>query len=655
MTHSSTSDDIEESTAIPRGLTRRRLIKLSGVGGLSMVAGCNTGNDGGTPTTTTGSDSAVETNGEIIDNSGTPFGLHYIDEQFNRTNLNPYNPNSTWGLPVDLNALFAKPSPTHQEVLLHNVESEEFKGEEVNGQPSEYHVTFKQPLVWDNGDKAGAKDAVVQYELRWFMNGKQDREGKTIQGYRADGHDTMIIDLEPPYNPTAMFYKALTGFERIQIYRESKFNDYLEQFKDASSESEQEKIRRNVVNDVENFGMVDYPTTGPWNVTQATAQELRMELNEEHWAAATQGGPLNFKHFRFYNLGDQSPVPGFRSGKIHMDASPLAQGTDMLKGVEAPTAAEYGGIHLILNWQRDEWYAKTPVRQGLAYVIDRAAIANNVGQAFNTAEAEPVAKPVPQGYPALVQETVPELWEKLKAYENTEEGLQKATSLFEEAGLQKDDGKWFKPNGDRFEIPMMAEESNVPIMETVQKNLTDFGIGSSIEVLDGTQYEQKIDNNEFATFTSDFGENAYLPLNYDFEWGSDVFQSGLGRGESRAPKVLETPWPPGDWESDPKEMNMADVIDNIPKANKESESKKVSEQLVWVAHYHMISYPLIINASKTPTNISGPFKFAKFNHDPNVNDGWVTADDPIEWGVDMPENTLMQGVGSGIQARPDSF
>lgn len=657
MSRDSITDDIEESTGIPSSLTRRRLIKLSGVGGLGMIAGCGSQADGGdgeaTPTTTKGSQPG--SSGEIIDNSNTPFGLHYIDEQFNRTNLNPYNPNSTWGLPVDLNALYAKPSPTHQEVLLHNVESEEFKGEEVDGQPTEYHVTFKQPLVWDDGTPAGAKDAVVQYNLRWYMNDRQDREGMTIQDYRADGHDTMIIDLEPPYNPTAVFYSVLTGFDRLQIYRKSKFSDYLEQFESATSDSERENIRRTVVNDAENFGMADYPTSGPWNVTKATAQELTLELNEDHWAAATQGGPLNFKHFRFLNLGDQSPVPGFRSGKIHMDASPLPQGTDGLEGVEAPTALEYGGIHMILNWQRDEWYAKTPVRQGLAYVIDREAIASNVGSAFNTAEAQAVPKPVPQGFPPLVKETVPDLWKQLRAYDHSDQGLSEAESLFEEAGLQKDGGQWYKPNGDPFAIPLMATQSSVPIFETVKQNFEDFGIKTSMEVLDGTQAEQRIDNNEFAVYTSDFGENAYLPLNYDFEWGTDVFQSGLGRGESRAPKTLTTPWPPGDWDGDPKEMDMTTVIDNIPKANKESESKKIARQLVWVAHYHMISYPLITNASKTPTKIDGPFKFPPFNYDPNVNDGWVTKDDPIEWGVDMPENTLMQGVGGGIQARPNSF
>lgn len=652
----------DSKPSVSRATSRRQLLRWGAVGTAGLIAGCGgTGGTGDgdrvggdqTARTIQGGESSETSSGSTDTESSSDgdttiydrtYGFNYANVQFNQVNLNPFSPNSDWGLRFQLHQILAKPSPTHSRLLLHTVEDYEFGDNELR-------VTFKMPWTWSNGDSAGAEDMVVQFELDDNMVPAADRpENPTITGYRADGQETLIVELNEPYNQQAIVYNVLTGFTRLDTYRKGPLAELNTALNEASSESEREDLRQDVVTHTEGMLIGEHPVSGPWKPVNATPSELQMELNTEHWAAVTQGGPLNFRNLIAYNFGDQSSKPAFEAGRLDISGAPLPQGASYPSDVYPVTATEYGGQGICLNWTKDDHFADPMVRQALAYVIDRQQVASNTGGETNAAGARPVSKPIPEMMPAVARQYIPDVWEACKAFEHTDENLELAAGMLEDAGLQRDDGEWYKSNGDRFTIPLTAEQIQVGAMETVAQNFTDFGIESELEVIDGTSLSQRLQSNDWTVYLNTWGEFGFPPLNYRPLYGPAVQgDDGPPAGEGNSPLQLELP-PVGDWEGELSTVNTAELLNQIDTADTEEKNKEITRQLAWAAHYTQANYPIYVNSSVTPVRLTDKWIYPPFSTE---GDGWVTPDDALVWGCDSPESTLIQGAGGGVRANPD--
>jgi peptide/nickel transport system substrate-binding protein len=606
-----------------------------------LIAGCGASGDGsdgsgdGSDGGGDGSDGGGDGSDGILDRT---YGFNYANVPFTRTNLNPYNANSDWGLRLQLQGIFSKPSPTHAKIVPHAVKDWEFSNKELR-------IHFRQPWVWSNGKSAGAKDAVVQFQLARAMVPEENRpEDPTVTEYAADGQETFILKLSEPYNKQALVYNVITGYERLDTYRNSPLGDFNEQLKEASTPEEKKKIRKNVVQRTKGMAIGEYPISAPWIPTNITPSVLETELNTEHYAAKTQGGPLNFKNLHMLNFGDQSPTPAFESGKLQISGASLPTSeSEYPENVYSIKAAEYGGQSIVLNYLKDDFYTKPQVRQGLAYVLDREQISSNVGSTTNAAGAQAASKPIPELMPSVAKDYIPDLWPKFKAFKHTSENLTKAENLFKDAGLQKDDGKWYKPNGDRFKIPLLTTQSTVTTIETVSKNLKEFGIQSSIEVVGDTTFSQRLEGGDWTVYVNTWGEFAFPPLNYRATWGPGTEDDP--RGEGNPPHELDVPMPVGDWEGDMQTLNLREIVKSIESATNPEKNKEITRKLAWAAHYHQVYLVLYTNASTTPTLINDKWEYPKV-----TTDGWVKESDAEVWGCDSPETSLIQGVG-GIKAQ----
>ena len=592
-------------------------------------------------------------NGEILDRN---FGLNYANVQFNQVNLNPFNANSDWGLRYQLHQTLAGANPTHdtsnteynptedENLVLQAVESIEFTEDQ-------FRVDFKMPWVWSNGDTAGAEDWVVQLELDRYMVPKADRpEEPTIAKYQADGQKTLVMDLNPPYNKWVLVYETLTGYQRLDTYRDGPLAQYHEAFKDATTEDEASKIRNQVVQHTDGMMVGEHPVSGPWRPVNATPSEIKCELNQEHWASVTQGGPLNFRNLTMYNFGDQSPKPAFQRGTLDISGDALPPGATYPDNLYPIKAIEFGGQGLCLNWTQDEYYADHRVRQALAYVIDRKQIASNTGGASNAAGARPLEKPVPELLPSVGKNYIPDTWKQFRTFKTNEKNLQEAAKLFEEAGLQRDDGQWYKPNGDRFSIPLQATEVTVGEMETLAQNFGDFGIQAQVEVVDQTTQSQQVSNNEWHTYINTWGEFGFPPNNFYALYGpSTMGDDGGPYGEGNAPREMEIP-PVGEWDAEPQSFNAQQVLQQITKADTAEKNKEIVRKLAWAGHYTQANFPIYNMSSITPVRLTDKWNYPKFSTERE----WVTGEDAVVWGMDSPEIRLTQGTVGGIRANPNS-
>ena len=646
------------------GTSRRDVMKMGGVGALGFLAGCmgsseegdsQTGDgDGGDGSSDGGSGDTDSSggSGEILDRN---YGLNYANVQFNQVNLNPFNANSDWGLRYQLHQTLAGANPTHNTANTEYNTTEDqnlfFQAvRDIEFSEDQFRVHFKTPWVWSNGETAGAEDWVVQLELDRYMIPESDRPDEpTIAEYRADGQETLVMDLNPPFNKWALIYETITGYQRLDTYRDGPMAQYHEAFQDATTESEAKDIRNQVVQHTEGMLVGDHPVSGPWIPVNATPSEIKCELNEDHWAAATQGGPLNFRNLTMYNFGDQSPLPAFQQGTLDISGDPLPPGATYPDNVAKVKAVEFGGQGLCLNWTKNDYYADYRVRQALAYVIDRAQVASNTGGESNAADPEPLEKPIPELLSSVAKEYIPDLYEKLKTFERNDENLKEAARLFEEAGLQRDDGQWYKPNGDPFEIPLQSIEVTVGEMETLQQNFSEFGIQSQVSVVDQTTQSQQVSNNEWITYINTWGEFGFPPNNFYALYGpSTMGDDGGPYGEGNSPRELEIP-PPGEWDGEPESFNAQKVLQQIEAAESDEENKEIVRQLAWAGHYTQANFPIYNMSSVTPVRLTDKWIYPDFKPDQEL----VTPDDAVIWGLDSPEIRLTQGNGGGVRANPD--
>ena len=456
-------------------ISRRQFVKLTGVSGATALAGCGGSggdggggdgssdggsSDGGSSDGGDGSDGSSDgdSGSNVVDatltgatNNGVPSNLH----------VNPMaTQNYDWIAGNHLFERFAAYNFSTQEFELAGLDSWSFEGETVT-------LTLRDDLKWDTGDDVTAGDLLTQFELMKKTGATLWDFADTIE--QGEDDKTVVITLQEPSNPEIIKHTLANGDLRIHGYQ-PVYNEFLD--KDAAA--------------VQQFKWEeDVHGNGPFTLDSKTDQAWTLSRNDSFYNADN----VNFSTYELLNRQDNAALQqGLLGGELDVVTSlfappkVVANFPDRVEEVALPAKWGYG----VLFNHGDKDFGKRKVRQAVAHVVNRQAVAENAGP--RTKDPAPKVTGIA---PADQESWLGDAFDSFEGYGMDATQSEKAAALLREAGYSKSNGKWRDSNGNTLGgsyVTPAGWTDWTTATNTVVDQLNSFGFDFEINSVPGGDY-----------------------------------------------------------------------------------------------------------------------------------------------------------------------
>lgn len=569
------------------------MLALTGAGAAGMLAGCVGGDDDDDDGNENGGD------GQLVRDEFVTTHIGAQDE----VQFNPHNVT----LPVEWDATTAVyvqhlvTSVTHGEDLPIGLRDWTLDGDRVE-------VEVQDALTWHDGDQLGADDFVLRLRIGYYQ-GPSRNYGQNPADFvespediYAEDDTTAVVELDGEYNPVIVMDEIVDGsFD----HHEEVYGEYLERFEDATSDEEVE----DVATELAEFRLDDPEphASGPFVFEDMDTQGIYFEPYEDYpWATIQDHLEENFDAIDLSDYPDELNYEG-QFNRFFGDRVPLTQAAiqgdvdggdgleiDSLDELERqyPDFADYNPIvsgwtdAFVFNWIDGEYadlWRDRRVRKAFAHILDFEAIRDQYHGEFGYVDRYFSGTSPPMRENWLSDEFI----EELPTYE---QDFERAEELLQDAGLTEEDGQWYTPGGELLEATWAGPTGvqwQVDGMTVAAENLVQFGIESTVEVVETTTY---------------FGQT--LPqLDYELARGfigfSDVVNGwyltwlrydGANEDEEPFSYYLEEPYgepgievpPIGEPDSDDTiEVDPVALYDELTQTTDEDRISEISETLSW--------------------------------------------------------------------------
>jgi peptide/nickel transport system substrate-binding protein len=635
MANNNTQDEsnTEESTADSndqqkvdsiKNISRRRILRGAAATGIgAALSGCQGGGDGGENTSggTTNQAGGTTESGDIMDDDNTtepgtstpPPETETVDRPFisyvfavpQDLQYNYYNPKNTESYPreVMLPWTTVLNNKTNKRVPL------AFEDWTTDG--TTFEITVSDEYTWHDGKDLTAQDVVTTIRLDDLMGAI----GTEIDDISMSGERKVTLEFAEELNPQVLENDLLSSVTFVNPHQQYK--EFINRLDEAGSEDEREKIKK----DLSSYTIEEPIGAGPFQFENANARELVLKKFDDYPREYVQKQhsevtgnditdwptDLNFDTLKFSYQPDHGKVaqaikadkvdggPGVSQVATNINLAP-----DHFELLDSPT---YWGIGLQYNfWEDgDDIWEDRRVRQALSYIVDQQAVGNQK----NKREAK-IARSHPwTGLSRSVQKD----WlseDTRNSLQFYKQDFEKAEKLLKDAGFTKENDKWYKPNGDRFEVPFKTGACvthYVSMIQVANAQFERFGIKTSLESLDctsffGKSYKERDYQLTTPGFWGGFGPHPWYGFNFVYSYSPADYLGELG-------PTLEAP-PVGKPDSDERiEINVPEKMAELKKNISEEKQKEIAEELAWVTNW---------NAVKIPTNRQ-------------INKAFITRDD----------------------------
>lgn len=492
-----------DTSDVKLAIDRRKLLTLTGAGAGGFLAGCVGQEDD--------PDDADDENGVDDDPAPDDEDDPLVRNEFVTTHLGAqedvqFNPHNTT-LPPEwdiTNAVFtqtvvdSRTHGTHYPVGLRDWEIE----------PDEVTVHVLDGLTWHNGDPVTAADFVrrvrIGYYAPWSRGYSQMPENviEDPEDVYAVDETTAVVELDQVYNPIIARDEVVVG---AFSHHEEHYGEYLEMFEDATTDEEIGSI----VEDLASFNLRDPEpyACGPFEFTGVDSQGVYMETYDDYpWAEIQENLEENYEELDLSAYPDELNYDGqfhqFFGERPALHQAGIQGDIDGGDGFEIdseadleqyPAYADFNPIisgwtdAFVFNWvdgEHADMWRDERVRKAFAHILDFEAISRQYHGEFGHIDRMFSGTSPPMRDPWLTEEFL----ESLPTYGRDEE---RAAALLDDAGLTQEDGQWYKPDGEPFEATWAAPSTvqwQIDGMEYAASNLTQFGIESTVEVVEGTTF-----------------------------------------------------------------------------------------------------------------------------------------------------------------------
>ncbi|WP_204365856.1 ABC transporter substrate-binding protein [Haloferax gibbonsii] len=572
---------------------RRQILKGLATAGLAGLAGCST--DGGRITTSDGgsgggddggSGTATQTGGEPRDN--------YLSVQMNtrpdQVNYNPFGKQAMGPLAKIVFEIGAKWYPDEEKWVPLLIEDWEYPSTIAQGETVQFNL--HPDTTWVNGDPYTAQDFVGQMHWRKENN---DSVWEFIEGVEQTGDHTVEMTFAQKID-TRLFENALIGMgdaPTVWNFKYDVYSDYLERLQDASGSKERNAILQEVSN--LNFSLDEAMekglANGPFKPKQASATKLILEKNEDYTNPHITADDLNFNLIE--GLPIDSPQKKLRSlrnneaDSLHNTAFTSAQSDQVPDHYEGLTYFTHSGGAFCFNCRREP-FDNRKVRWALSNVwrAGHATLMQNLPLSDKNKDTVP--------FSAGMSGPLVEKWlgDRKDDYMHFDGGTERAAELLRGEGFTKENGKWYKPDGEQFTITFKGASFHSNRTQTGAQLLTDFGIETKALVQEPTTWFSKTTANRDYDITNWWvGQSVAIP--YQGLFGTLVNSAWvtaypLGvesvsswEGESTSEFIVKVP-PIGEPEGEPREVNIKERLSKLAAAQTEDEKRPHIQEIAWV-------------------------------------------------------------------------
>jgi peptide/nickel transport system substrate-binding protein len=431
-------------------------------------------------------------------------------------------------------------------------------------------LQVREGLTWHNGDPGdpvNADDLYAKFVTDTVTNGTLGRLWTDIN--RA-GDRSIELTLDGTI-ARDLFDDALNYYQIDTPWR--KYGDYVERWEDATTASETDSVRTDLRGDA-----FDEPHgNGPFQVSDISSSRLRMELYEHHPDADN----INWDYWDLTKVSTDtaSVLVGMEVDAFRNYNPPQSVFENVPDAMESASLPALWGQSLPFN-HNDEDFGNVRVRQAISEFVNRRAAANNYGRWGQPVEA-------PSGLVGNINgqneqsdrwrnKVSDEMAETLHRYRNPERGRR----LLREEGYQKDDGTWYKPNGDPFEFTIKVPTYNDwhPLYRTFADNLSSEGIDAQMQTIEAASYwsDHYLANNYKVAATGWTLQRSSPYYVWDQYYNVDVNFLGLDPTSMQAPPV-------GEPDGELQEWDLTELQSELLVAGGDR-YQELTDQIAWITN-----------------------------------------------------------------------
>lgn len=578
-------DNKADGTSSLREMSRRDAIKASALGISVGVAGC-AGNDsngtttGSTPSGTTTESNSNETPAESNSNAKpveSTYQLASLRAPPQELHYNFYNPQQR----TSRGFVWDKLAETHYGLdggeLFYPMMA---KSWEMDTENMTFTINLREDTTWwHNGEQVTSKDVWTMAMLEYY-----NREAFHVatESFEMPDDKTFVMHLAGETNPKILQQQALT---RVMATPYSHFGDWADEIANNLSD---EPGYQAIMEEIATKRIDEVIGNGPFRITGADRQKYTTEVHEGHWAtdpwieANAEGATLTFANpDRQKQLAFSDQIDHYNGvSQAVMNNIP-----DHFERVNVPATASFG---LGLNHNREP-LGDRRVRKALMYLLDREAVAGNMGP--NNTVPEYIT-----GISATQDVYIPE-GDVRDQYLQYRVDRNKATQLLKDAGLSKQGGSWRLPDGSEWTIAlkfMSGNSSFVQAGQTIVGQLSQFGINAELQTVDASQYWGELwTTNDFEAYAMYWGGWRPYPSNgltaslYSHRHDNIGYPALRKNGGK-----IDVPMPIGEENGSMKTVNVEALITELSNSSDEKRNTEILRTLAWVYNQTLPELPM---------------------------------------------------------------
>ncbi|MDQ3604137.1 MAG: ABC transporter substrate-binding protein, partial [Actinomycetota bacterium] len=372
--------------------------------------------------------------------------------------------------------------------------------------PDVFKVTLRKGAKWSDGSEFTSKDIVATFNILRLQE-------QLAWNYLAS------VEPDDEYNLTFKMKDPSTVVERLvlreRIRANSVYGEWSKKAQDLfdSGADPESKEYRDVVTKLEEFRPEQMVVSGPYNIDKKTITEsqLTMDKVDTAWNADS----TKFDRMIIYNGEVPAVTPIVLSKDVDYATHGFPLATEQSfkdQGIRILRPPTYSGPALYFNYAKIKAVADPNVRRAIAHAINMYENAT-----ISLADSARRSKYMTGVSDVLIKDWVSD--QDLAGMDSYEYDPDKASSMLEDLGFEKDGGVWVSPEGERMEYELGAPAEFADWSAAAQNladQLTKFGIKTSVRTVTFTQWEPRMADGDFEMGIQAWGQGQPHPV-YSFE------------------------------------------------------------------------------------------------------------------------------------------
>ena len=489
------------------GTSRRDFLRYGAAGGAALLAGCGGGGSGVNRTDQTFTIFDPTTGGTV------PTNRH----------LNPWNPTQqgVWhpGANIFDRAVAHSPASGKGTGIIAN------DWESVDDTTLEFHLSDE--FTWHNGDQVTAHDWQLQFDIGLGILAMQAEEGARphplVKGAEATDDTTLQVTFHDPLSEAWALQNATTdlaGRESRGIF--TKEGEEPWETWRTRLENGEEGVVGDITTAAKPMLSEDTVANGAFTVSELGDSTIVMEVYEDHPHASS----IELKEMELELFEGGLATQPYLSGQV--DAAhtgfPIQNDFDdrLPKGHtlfrESLSSNKLVAFNCGAGHNYDTPFSDRRVRQAVMHVYNRSELPDLLQGVNNVFEWGPCRVP---GNVIKEETHRAATWVKDDFTTYGQNDTERATQLLKDAGYSREDGKWYRANGDRFEIDWMKGLKN-PDHQLMQKNLKNFGVKINQQEVDSATLDERRTAGEYHVMPDGSSANGITSM-----WTLDLVISWL--------------------------------------------------------------------------------------------------------------------------------